>query len=239
MERSEGPLLVPGDEAADAHRHRGGRAARRVRRRAQRDRRARAVTIYTAVPRRVAWRLHDRRRARATSGSRPPIPGTAACRRKRCFIERIQARRAAGPRSTISIRFSIAMRLVKSRREIAADPRGHAHRRSVGILEASRPREPGHERARTGEPSPTTCSRAHAHGHRLLRARRHRARTPVARTITAAQSGSQDGDLVLFDYAPEFKYYTSDVTRMFPANGRFTPWQRELYTASTCAAIRR
>ena len=45
----------------------------------------------------------------------------------------------------------------------------------------------------------------------------------------AAQSRLEDGDLVLFDYAPEFKYYTSDVTRMFPANGKFSPRQRELY----------
>jgi Xaa-Pro aminopeptidase len=44
-----------------------------------------------------------------------------------------------------------------------------------------------------------------------------------------AQSRLADGDLVLFDYAPEFKYYTSDVTRMFPANGKFSPRQRELY----------
>ena len=38
-----------------------------------------------------------------------------------------------------------------------------------------------------------------------------------------------DGDLVLFDYAPDYKYYASDVTRVFPANGRFTPRQREMY----------
>jgi Xaa-Pro aminopeptidase len=40
----------------------------------------------------------------------------------------------------------------------------------------------------------------------------------------------QDGDLVQFDYAPDYKYYQSDVTRVFPANGRFTPRQREMYT---------
>ncbi len=39
-----------------------------------------------------------------------------------------------------------------------------------------------------------------------------------------------DGDLVQFDYAPDFKYYQSDVTRVFPANGRFTPRQREFYS---------
>ncbi len=39
----------------------------------------------------------------------------------------------------------------------------------------------------------------------------------------------KDGDLVLFDYAPDIDYYSSDVTRMFPANGHFSPTQRELY----------
>ena len=37
-------------------------------------------------------------------------------------------------------------------------------------------------------------------------------------------------ELVLFDYAPDFKYYQSDVTREFPSNGAFTPRQREMYT---------
>jgi len=35
---------------------------------------------------------------------------------------------------------------------------------------------------------------------------------------------------VQFDYAPDYKYYVSDVTRVFPANGKFTPWQREYCT---------
>jgi len=37
------------------------------------------------------------------------------------------------------------------------------------------------------------------------------------------------GDLVQFDYAPDFKYYASDVTRVFPANGKFTARQRVFY----------
>ena len=40
----------------------------------------------------------------------------------------------------------------------------------------------------------------------------------------------QDGDLVQFDYAPDYKFYVSDVTRVFPANGKFTARQREFYT---------
>ncbi len=38
------------------------------------------------------------------------------------------------------------------------------------------------------------------------------------------------GDLVQFDYAPDYNYYVSDVTRVFPANGKFSPRQREFYT---------
>jgi Xaa-Pro aminopeptidase len=39
----------------------------------------------------------------------------------------------------------------------------------------------------------------------------------------------KDGDLVLMDFAPDYKYYTSDVTRIWPVNGKFSTEQRELY----------
>lgn len=39
----------------------------------------------------------------------------------------------------------------------------------------------------------------------------------------------QDGDLVLLDSGVAVHGYSSDITRTFPANGRFTPRQRELY----------
>ncbi len=38
-----------------------------------------------------------------------------------------------------------------------------------------------------------------------------------------------DGDLVLMDYAPDYKYYCSDVTRIWPVNGKFNAEQKELY----------
>lgn len=38
-----------------------------------------------------------------------------------------------------------------------------------------------------------------------------------------------DDDLVLMDYAPDYRYYTSDIGRMWPVNGTYQPWQRELY----------
>jgi Xaa-Pro aminopeptidase len=39
----------------------------------------------------------------------------------------------------------------------------------------------------------------------------------------------KDGDLVLMDYAPDYKYYTSDVTRIWPVNGKFSNEQKDLY----------
>ena len=38
----------------------------------------------------------------------------------------------------------------------------------------------------------------------------------------------EDGDLVLMDYAPEYRYYVSDIGRVWPVNGKYNPWQREL-----------
>ncbi len=40
----------------------------------------------------------------------------------------------------------------------------------------------------------------------------------------------QDGDLVLIDACVSYDGYYADITRTFPANGRFTPRQREIYS---------
>lgn len=39
----------------------------------------------------------------------------------------------------------------------------------------------------------------------------------------------KDGDLILFDCAPDLNYYTSDIGRMWPVNGSYDPTQRRLY----------
>jgi Xaa-Pro aminopeptidase len=36
------------------------------------------------------------------------------------------------------------------------------------------------------------------------------------------------GDLVLMDYAPDYHYYTSDIARVWPVSGKYSPQQREL-----------
>lgn len=43
------------------------------------------------------------------------------------------------------------------------------------------------------------------------------------------RSQIQDGDLVLIDAACEYGYYASDITRVYPANGKFNPAQRAVY----------
>jgi Xaa-Pro aminopeptidase len=39
----------------------------------------------------------------------------------------------------------------------------------------------------------------------------------------------EDGDIVVLDVGGQFSGYTADITRTLPANGKFTPRQREIY----------
>jgi Xaa-Pro aminopeptidase len=71
--------------------------------------------------------------------------------------------------------------------------------------------------------------------------RRHGAQSPAYGSIVAAGANAcvlhyaaadaelKAGDLCLIDAGCELDGYASDVTRTFPADGRFTPAQRELY----------
>ncbi|GJL95073.1 MAG: Xaa-Pro aminopeptidase [Hyphococcus sp.] len=38
----------------------------------------------------------------------------------------------------------------------------------------------------------------------------------------------QNGDVVLMDYAPDYHYYVSDIGRVWPVSGEYSPMQREL-----------
>ena len=46
---------------------------------------------------------------------------------------------------------------------------------------------------------------------------------------TANRARIQDGDLLLLDTGAEIDFYGADVTRTFPANGKFTAAQRDVY----------
>ena len=119
------------------------------------------------------------------------------------------------------------MRSVKSQREIALIRRA-SQLAGLGILEAIK------------------STRAGLYEYQLDAAARYMflaggARLEGYRSITAAGTANiwnghyyrnnaqlKDGDLVLMDFAPDFGYYTSDVTRMWPINGKYSRVQREL-----------
>lgn len=42
----------------------------------------------------------------------------------------------------------------------------------------------------------------------------------------------EDGDFLVVDAGPDFGYYDVDITVSYPANGKFTPRQHEIYTAA-------
>ena len=120
-----------------------------------------------------------------------------------------------------------AMRIVKSPREVALVRRA-SQLAGLGILAAIRSTEPG-----VWEYQLDAAAR---YVFQVNGARLDAYRSITASGIENINNGHywrnsrqvQDGDLVLMDYAPDYRYYVSDVTRMWPANGRFAPWQREL-----------
>lgn len=81
----------------------------------------------------------------------------------------------------------------------------------------------------------------------LYEFRRHGAQSPAYPSIVAAGANAcvlhyaagdtvlRDGDLVLIDAGCEYDSYASDITRTFPANGRFTGPQRALYDLTAAA----
>jgi Xaa-Pro aminopeptidase len=119
------------------------------------------------------------------------------------------------------------LRAIKSPREIALIRRA-SQIAGLGLMEAVRSAEPG------------------VFEYQLDAAARYvfllnGARLDAYRSITASGAENinnahyyrnaaalKDGDLVLMDYAPDYRYYVSDIGRMWPVNGAFTPTQREL-----------
>jgi Xaa-Pro aminopeptidase len=121
-----------------------------------------------------------------------------------------------------------AMRFIKSAREIAM-MREVTKITGEGIIEAMRAAAPGKYEYELSAAAEWVF-------------RRHNSQGPGYFPLSATGPNTiyshyhrglrkiEDGDVVQFDYAPDYKYYTSDISRVFPANGRFTPRQRELYT---------
>jgi Xaa-Pro aminopeptidase len=146
--------------------------------------------------------------------------------RQKRFVELLRVRQ---PRAEIRDLNPILdqMRAVKSPREIAMIRRA-SQIAGLAVMEAMRSTEPG-----------VTEYQLDAAAHYVFKV--NDARLEGYRSITASgteninnmhyfrnTSTLKDGDLVLMDYAPDYRYYTSDIGRVWPVNGKYTPWQREL-----------
>jgi Xaa-Pro aminopeptidase len=121
-----------------------------------------------------------------------------------------------------------SLRLIKSPREIAL-LREATRLAGLGLMEGIRNARPGMREYEVESMADYVFKRGGAMGiaYFALVASGQSAYWPHYHAGTGIL---KPGDLVVFDYAPDYKYYSSDVTRMFPASGTFTPAQRELYT---------
>jgi Xaa-Pro aminopeptidase len=222
MERSEGPLLGPG---ADAEALTG---IEHVLPRAEFDRFVPSLagrTIYTPV-RGETVLMGTPDRATAHTRAREADPWDLQGSREAFFRSRL-AEKAPGAKFENLDDVLDEMRMVKSPREIAL-LRESSRIAGLAMMEAMRSAEPGMYEYEI-----------EAIGDYIFKA--HNAQGPAYFGLVAsgknaawphyhaAQTQMKAGDLVLFDYAPDYHYYTSDVTRMFPVSGRFTADQRELY----------
>jgi Xaa-Pro aminopeptidase len=153
-----------------------------------------------------------------------PWDGTIS--RQRRFVELLRVRQ---PRAEIKNLNPILdeMRSIKSPRETAMIRRA-SQIAGLGVMEAMRSTQPG-----------VTEYQLDAAARYVFLA--NDARLEGYRSITASgteninnmhyfrnTSTLKDGDLVLMDFAPDYRYYTSDIGRVWPVGGKYAPWQREL-----------
>jgi Xaa-Pro aminopeptidase len=146
--------------------------------------------------------------------------------REDAFIAHLKT---AAPRSEIRDLDPIldGLRQIKSPREIAVI-RQATVLAGNGIVEAMRDAKPGLFEYQLQADAEYVFKRGGAYGPSYFALIATGANTLYSH-YHANTAVLKDGDLVQFDYAPDYKYYSSDVTRVFPANGKFSPRQRELY----------
>jgi Xaa-Pro aminopeptidase len=222
MERSEGPVLVPGVPAEQLT------GIERVLPRAEFDKAAAGLagrTAYTTV-RGETVLMGTPDRAGAHARAREADPWDQQPSREVWFRTKLAAR-APGVKFENLDDILDQMRMIKSPREIAL-LRESSKIAGLAMMEGMRSAEPGmyeYEIEAIGDYIFKKHNALGAAYYGLVAAGRNAAWPHYH----AAQTEMKAGDLVLFDYAPDFHYYTSDVTRMFPASGKFSADQRELY----------
>lgn len=223
MERSEGPLLTPG---AEAQRLTG------IEKVAPRDEFAADVNslggrvVYTTFRGETrSAGAPDREASHAAARKADPWDGQPS--REEWFMTKLRAQAQPAEIKNLDPVLD-RMRLIKSPREIAL-VREATRISGEAIMEAMRSTQPGMFEYEIAAIADYVFKKNNAQGvgYYALVATGRNAAWPH---YHASQSRTEDGQLLLFDYAPDYKYYTSDVTRMFPVNGKFSAGQKELYT---------
>ncbi len=222
LERSEGPRLGPDDEA---------KQVTGIEQVADRAAFGAAVTALAGRALYMPFREEslgagtpDRIRSHATATAADPWDQRAA--KEIVFRDKVAA--AAGGAAARDLDPIVdAMRMIKSPAEIAALREG-TRIAGLGILEAMKVAKPGVREYELEAAADYIFKKHNAQGIAYF--------ALVATGTNSfwshyhqAQDTLKNGDLVLMDYAPDYMYYNTDVTRMFPANGTFTARQRELY----------
>ena len=143
------------------------------------------------------------------------------------------------------------MRLIKDAHEIAILRRAGAISAGAHIramqTSASMLRQPVKSAAKTA--SNVIAREYHLEAELLHEFRRNGSQYPAYTSIVAAGANAcvlhyragdtelKSGDLCLIDAGCELDGYASDITRTFPANGKFTPAQRTLYDIVLAAQV--
>jgi Xaa-Pro aminopeptidase len=119
------------------------------------------------------------------------------------------------------------LRLIKSPRELAMIRRA-TRLAGLALTEGMRSTRPGQYERELDAVGKFVFWRNGAQGdaYYSLIASGHNAWWPH---YNAGKRKMEDGDFLLMDYAPDVGNYESDVTRMWPVNGKFSSVQRELY----------
>ncbi len=121
------------------------------------------------------------------------------------------------------------MRRVKTAEEIAALERA-AHAGAVAMTEAIRSTRPGLGEWELDALMTWIQAREGAVGKAYAAIVGSGASACILHYV-ANNKAMKDGEVVLIDYGPEVDHYTTDITRAWPVNGRFSERQLEIYDA--------
>ena len=223
-QRAYGPGLSPGPEAAAVT----GLDAVRVR-----DDFAAALAAIAAEGRPIYAPFRPEVLGEASSSDPAALwrasaadPWDGRVSREEAFVAKLKA---SSPSSEVKDLDPIidSLRLIKSPREIQLI-REATRISGLAIMEAMRDAQPGMYEYELQASAEFVFKRLGAYGpsyFALIATGTNTYYTHYHRATARLQAG----DLVQMDYGPDFKYYQGDVTRVFPASGRFTPRQREYY----------